>query len=158
MITTENKTLLIKRIVDLPLNTVWKAFSEEESWKKWWGPKDFTCPDCTIDFKEGGKYLTSMQGPDGKKIWSTGIFKEIIDHKKIVYSDSFADSKGIAVPASEYNMPGEWPMELTITVELEEVDGKTNMSLFHEGIPEDMQKDAKAGWQESFDKLEKLVK
>lgn len=158
MITTENKTLTIKRTFNLPLNKVWKAFSEAESCKKWWGPKDFTCPDCTIDFKQGGKYLMSMQGPDGKKIWSTGIFKEIIDHQKIVYTDSFADINGNVVPAVYYKMPGEWPLELFVTIELQEVDGKTNLSLLHDGIPEEMQKDTMEGWQQSFDKLESFIK
>jgi uncharacterized protein YndB with AHSA1/START domain len=158
MITTENKILSIKRTFDLPLNTVWKAFTEADSLKKWWGPKDFTCPDCNIDFKQGGKYLTSMLAPDGKKYWSTGTYKKIIDHKKIVYTDSFADDKGNAVPASYYKMPGEWPLELLVTIDLEEVGGKTNMLLSVEGIPEEAQKDAMEGWQQSLDKLEKLAK
>lgn len=156
MIKTENKTISIKRIFDLSINTVWKAFSEPESCKKWWGPKGYSCPDCTIDFKQGGKYLISMQGSDGIKIWSTGTFKEIIAHKKIVYTDTFSDNKGNVVPASYYKMPGEWPLELIVTVEFEEVDGKTNMLLLHDGIPEDMQKDCINGWQQMFDKLENL--
>lgn len=158
MITTENKTISIKRTIDLPLNTAWKAFSEAESCKKWWGPQDYTCPDCIIDFKQGGKYLMSMQGPDGIKIWSTGIFKEIIDHKKIVYTDIFADINGNAVPAVYYKMPGEWPLETIITIDFNEVDGKTNLSLLLEGIPEEMEEDCVKGWQQSFDKLENLVK
>src|SRR5687767_2637292 len=103
------ETIDIKRTFDLPLATMWKAWSEAETMKKWWGPKEYTCPDCTIDFRVGGKYLASMQGEDGKKIWSTGTYKDIIPQKRIVQTDSFSDSKGNIVPASEYNMPGEWP-------------------------------------------------
>jgi hypothetical protein len=40
-----------------------------------------------------------------KKIWSTGRYKEIIPLRKIVLTDSFADSEGNIVPASFYNMP-----------------------------------------------------
>lgn len=152
------KTILIDRIFDLPLSTVWKAWTEQESFKQWWGPKEYTCPDCTIDFKIGGKYLASMQGADGKKIWSTGTYKEIIPLKKIIYTDSFSDSNGNIVPASEYKMPGDWAKELMVTLQFEEVDGITKMSLQHEGLPIEISEDCIKGWQSSFDKLESNIK
>ena len=74
----KQRTVSIKRTFDLPLATVWKAWSDAESFKKWWGPTDYTSPNCTIDFKVGGKYLASMKGPDGKETWSTGTYKEIV--------------------------------------------------------------------------------
>src|SRR6187431_194380 len=100
----EQGSILIKRTFDLPLDTVWKAWSEAESLQEWWGPEGFSCPSCTIDFRVGGKYLASMKGPDGKEIWSTGVYKEIIPFKTIVCTDNFADSKGNVVPASYYGM------------------------------------------------------
>lgn len=158
MITTENKIISIKRTINLPLSMVWKAWTEPEFFKKWWGPNDYTCPHCTIDFKPGGKYLNSMRGPDGKEIWSTGVYQEIVFLKKIVYTDSFADSEGDVVPASDYNMPGEWPLELKVTLEFESTAGKTNLSLKHEGIPVEIYDDCITGWQQSLDKLENNLK
>jgi hypothetical protein len=55
-------------------------------------------------------------------------------------------------------MPGDWPMEMLITFELEEADGATKLMLTHEGIPEEMHDDCVKGWSESFDKLEENVK
>ena len=152
-IAERQQTLSIMRTLNLPLSTVWKAWTEAESLKKWWGPKEYTCPYCSIDFKVGGKYLASMKGADGTEIWSTGIYKEIVPQRKIVCTDSFADSKGNIVDATYYKMPA-MPRELTVTVTLEEADGKTVMSLQHEGIPEEMQDDCRKGWQSSFDKME----
>ena len=157
-IVEKHKTISIKRTFNFPLNKVWKAWTESESFKKWWGPKEYTCPDCTIDFKIGGKYLASMQGQDGKKIWSTGTYKEIIPLKKIVYSDSFADSKGNIVSASYYKMPGEWDLEVMVTLKFEEVASKTNLTLQHAGIPSKMYDDCVKGWQSSLDKLENNLK
>lgn len=154
----QQKTITINRTFNLPVETVWKAWSEPETLKKWFSPEEYTCPSSTIDFKVGGKYLNSMKGPDGKEIWSTGTYKEIIAHKKIVHSDSFADSKGNIVSGSYYNMPGDWDKELKVTVEFEGVDGKTHMKLQHEGLPAEMADDCIKGWQSCFDKLEKNVK
>ncbi|HMG16585.1 MAG TPA: SRPBCC domain-containing protein, partial [Saprospiraceae bacterium] len=135
---SKQKLLTINRVLNLSLKSVWKAWSEPESFKKWWGPNDYTCPYCEIDFSIGGKYLADMKGPDGKETWSTGQYMEIIPLKKIVYSDSFSDDKGNKLSANDVGMPGDWPLESKVTVELEEKNGKTSMRLVHEGIPEEM--------------------
>lgn len=99
-----------------------------------------------------------MQGEDGKKIWSTGTYKEIITQKKIVVTDSFADSEGNIVPASDYKMPGEMALELLVTASFEELDSKTNISLQHAGLAVEIADDCIKGWQSSFDKLERNLK
>lgn len=158
LIKERKETITIKRTFNLPLATVWKAWSDAEVLRKWFSPEGYTAPSTTVNFAVGGKYLNSMKGPDGKEIWSTGTFKEIVPMKKIVYSDSFADSKGNIVPASYYKIPGDWDSQLSITVEFEEVNGKTNMRLRHEGVPAEMKDDCMKGWQSCFDKLERYVK
>ena len=154
----KQKTVSIKRTLNLPLQTVWKAWTDAESFKKWWGPKGFTCPSCTIDLKAGGMNLSSMKSPDGQETWSTAEFLEIVPMKKLVYIDRFSDSKGNEVSPSFYNMPGDWGNEMKVTVTFEETDGKIKMSLEHTGIPEEMHDDCVAGWQQSFDKMESNLK
>jgi uncharacterized protein YndB with AHSA1/START domain len=149
------KTVSINRIFDLPIHKVWEAWSKPEYFVKWWGPKEFSCPYCSIDFKVGGKYLAAMRGPDGKDIWSTGTYREIVPQEKIMYTDHFADSEGNIVGGSEYDMPS-MPMESTVTVTLEAFNGKTTMWLEHEGIPEEYYDDCIKGWNSSLDKMEEL--
>jgi uncharacterized protein YndB with AHSA1/START domain len=147
------------QIFDSPISKVWKAWTEPESVMKWWGPNNFTAPVVKIDLKEGGKYLNSMRSPDGEDIWSTGVYKEIVHMKKIVSTDSFADTEGNVVPASQYGMSGDWPLELEVTVMFEEVDGKTKLTLHHQGFPDRENRDlAEAGWKESFNKLATYLK
>lgn len=154
----EKNDLIINRVFNLPVNKVWQAWTEPESFKKWWGPKDYTCPFCSIDLKTGGKYLSSMRSPQGDEYWSTGTYKEIVPNKKLVLTDSFSDSKGNIIPAADLNMPGNWPLELLVTVTFEEADGKTKMKLRHEGLPPEMKEDCQTGWEQSFDKLEENLK
>lgn len=149
-----HQELIITRSFNLLPASIWKAWSEPESFKKWWGPKGYDCPTCSIDFTVGGRYLTSMRlKKDGTEIWSTGHYNEIIPQQKIVYTDSFADSNGNIVDAAYYKMP-PMPVELQVTVTLQEIAGKTLMTLQHKGIPEEMQEDCRKGWQSSFDNME----
>jgi len=150
--------IIIQRVFDLPISTVWQALTESESFKKWWGPEGFTCPYSKMDARIGGKYLNCMRGPDGKEYWSAGSVKEFIPEKKLVITDSFSDEHGNIISASEYGMPGNWPKELLITFFLEEADGATKLKLIHEGIPEEMRDECIKGWNESLDKLEKNMK
>jgi len=149
--------IVINRVFNLPVSVVWLAWTDAEYFKKWWGPRGFTCPSSKMEARVGGKYLNCMRGPDGKEYWSTGVVKELIPERKLVVTDSFSDDKGNIKPASEYGMTGNWPKELLITVYLEEADGATKMKLKHQGIPNEMREDCVKGWNESFDKLEENI-
>jgi len=155
---TESEDLTITRVFNIPVSRAWQAWTDPEAVKKWWGPKDYTCPDAFIDLRQGGKYLSSMRSPEGQKFWSTGEYKEIVPGRRLVMTDSFSDEKGNIVPASDLNMPGDWPLQLTVTIDFEENDGKTTMHLRHEGLPPEILQDCKTGWQQSFDKLDRELK
>ena len=155
--------LVITCIFDAPRAKVGKAWTEPESMKKWWGPKDFTAPVIKIDLRVGGKYLYCMRGagPDGvvRDVWSTGVYREIVPMERYAMTDSFADEKGNIVPASYYGMKGEWPLELLVKITFEEHNGKTKMTLKHVGMPDDKnRKGAEMGWNQSFDKLAESLK
>ena len=153
-VASAGQELVITRIFDAPRELVWKAWTDCEHLKRWWGPEHFTAPACKIDLRVGGKYLFCMRSPQGQDYWSTGVYREIVAPSRLVYSDNFADAEGNVVPASHYGMPGEWPKEMLVTVTLEELAGKTRMTMRHAGLPAgDMGQMAGQGWNGSFDKL-----
>jgi len=162
--TVSESALVIERVFDAPRELVWRAWSEPEEAKHWWGPKIFTCPAAKIDFRVGGKIHMCMRSDSGpeiwqKGLWSTGVYKEIVPLEKIVCTDSFADEEGNVVPASYYGMEGEFPLEMLITVTFEQIEGnKTKMTLIHSGMPEgEHMEGANIGWNESFDKLAEML-
>ncbi len=156
---TANRDLVITRTFHAPRELVFKAWSDPEMVKHWWGPKNFTAPFVQMDFRVGGTYLFCMRSREGEDFWSTGTFREIVPPERIVYTDSFADEKGNKVPASYYKMTGEWPLEMVVTLTFEELEaGKTKFTLRHAGIPAGQMSDmTNAGWNESLDKLEAAV-
>jgi len=150
--------VVIHRVFDLPVDKVWRALTRPEEFRKWWGPNGFTCPYSKMEARVGGKYLNCTRGPDGKEFWSTGVVKEFKPREKLVLSDSFSDEHGnIRSASGDYGMPGDWPIELLITFDLEEADGATKLRVRHEGIPEEGHDDCVKGWNESLDKLEENI-
>ena len=74
----ETGGLVIERVFDAPRELVWKAWTEAERFARWYGPKGFTLPVCEMDLRVGGRVLLCMRSPDGKDLWYTGAFKEIV--------------------------------------------------------------------------------
>lgn len=162
------KELIITRVFDASKEKVWAAWTTPEEVKKWWGPKDFTCPSAQLDVRVGGKYLVAMRGPAGsqwdKDMWSTGTYQEVIPNEKLVVTDSFADPQGNVVPSTYYGMEG-MPLEsrVEVTFEDEEEDDhpersrRTKMTLHYPDtstISEENYKGMSEGWNQCFDKLQ----
>jgi uncharacterized protein YndB with AHSA1/START domain len=156
------KTITIVRIFDAPRERVWQAWTDPEQVKKWWGPEGFTAPSATVDFRVGGTYVYAMQGPPGtewdKVMYSGGEYLEIVPMEKIVSTDYFTDETGAWIDPSMLGMPGEWPEKMKVTVTFEDAgEGRTKLTLTHEGHPAEMASDAEAGWSSSFDKFARIL-
>jgi uncharacterized protein YndB with AHSA1/START domain len=146
--------VVMTRLFDAPRELVWKAWTDPERLKRWWGPAGFTAPSAELDLRVGGKYLFCMRSPDGKDYWTTGVYREIVPLERFVCTDSSADEKGNVVPATYYGMSPDFPLEMLVTVTLEERDGKTKMTLRLAGIPSGPDSQgAEQGLNQSFDKL-----
>lgn len=153
-----HREIVITRVFDTPRDLVFKAWTDPDHLKRWWGPKVFTTPYCTVDLRVGGLFRYCMRSPDGQDFWGRGIFREIVPPQRLVYVDEFTDADGNPVPASHYGMEGDWPPETLVTVTFEAEDGRTRMTLRHAGMPAGTHGEmAQAGWTESIDRLEAML-
>ena len=111
-------------------------------------------PVAEMDVRVGGKHLFCMRSPDGAmQMWSTGEYIEVLPNMRLVYTDSPADAEGNVKSPAEMGMPEGHPAQTTVTVELEEVDGRTTMVMTHTGVPAS----AKGGWEQAFGKLDARI-
>lgn len=156
--------ITIERIFNAPREMVWKAWTDPEMVKKWWGPKDFTAPSIKIDLKVGGKYIFAMHGPEGSEwdrdMYSAGIYKEIVPNEKLVVTDYFSDEEGNIIEPSAEGQDPNFPKESTVTVLFEEIEkGKTKLSIIYpqpeskEQLEAMLKSGMKEGWNSSLDKL-----
>jgi uncharacterized protein YndB with AHSA1/START domain len=158
--TDEAGVTKITRIFDAPRAMVWKAWTTPEYVMKWWGPKGFTSPVCRIDLKVGGRYLFSMQTPEGHVGYNGGKFLEIVPMEKIVWLWHFADKDGNRVNPAEYGMPDDDREGNVDTILFEDLgNGRTRLTYVRNdpaATPEENE-GAAAGYGEIFDKLADVV-
>lgn len=148
------RVLTVTRAFDAPRSLVFKAWTDPEQVARWWGPKGFTTPVLKIDPRPGGEFHYCMRSPEGRDYWGKGIYREINEPERLVFTDFFTDEKGNPVPATHYGMSPDWPEELLVTVTFAEHEGKTRLTLQHAGVPKGKEGDScEAGWTESLERL-----
>ena len=133
--------VVITRTFDAPRALVFKAWSAPEHWVRWLGPKNFSAPHCTMDFRAGGAYRACICSPDGKEYWMRGIYREIVEPERIVFTFSWEEE-------------GERGRENLVTVTFAEQGDKTRMTFrqaFFESISE--RDSHHEGWSECLDRL-----
>lgn len=110
----EGQELILERVFDAPRELVFKAFSEAEHLKHWWGPRGWTLTVCDVDFRPGGIWHYCMKCMDknqgdfyGFESWGKAVYQEIVEAEKIVYIDYFSDAEGNeaeGMPATQVTM------------------------------------------------------
>lgn len=155
-----NNNLVLTRIFDAPRELVWDAWTKAEHIEKWWGPRGFDGTGSKVDLRVGGKWHFPMHHEHGVH-WAMGFYKEITPIERLVFTDSFSDAEGNLKRASDYGMPAEWPAEILITLELEDLGGRTKQTLTsHFDSPEQLalakQMQMDLGWDESLDKMAEI--
>lgn len=144
--------IIITRLIDAPLQYVYRAWTIQSILARWWGPKDFTNPVCELDVKPSGEIRIDMRAPDGTIYPMGGIFHEIIEPDTLVFTTTaFKDAEG------------KWNLEVLNTVNFDAKESKTQVTIsarIIERSPETESSVAgmETGWNQSLDKLEEVLK
>lgn len=86
--TQESTDLVLTRIVDVPRELIWKAWTTPEYMKEWFVPKPWTTKEVEIDLRPGGIFRTVMSSPEGEEFPNTGCFLEVVENEKLVWTDA----------------------------------------------------------------------
>lgn len=137
---------MITRVFDAPPRLVFEAWTKPEHLSRWSGPRGFTIPFAEMDFRPGGTYRTCLRSPDGKDHWVQGVYREIAEPERLVFTHAWEDANG------------KPKQETLVTVTFAKQDGKTKLT-FHQAIFESVEgRDShRSGWSESLDRLEEYL-
>jgi uncharacterized protein YndB with AHSA1/START domain len=100
--------IVVSRLIDAPVEKVWKAWTDANEVRQWWGPTGYTSPTCVIDLKEGGKYIFSMQAPaeqGGQLLYVAGTYQKIVKGNLLEFTQGMSDKEGNALTSAASGMP-----------------------------------------------------
>lgn len=147
------------RVFEAPAERVWRAWSEGEQVKRWWGPHGFTTPTADMDFREGGSSFVCMQAPDemgGQLFCNTWTYTRIEPHDRIEFTLHFTDRDRNRIdPADMPGMPPGIPNSVPHVITFNALDDdRTEMTLTETGYTTQQAHDtSKAGLEQVLDKL-----
>jgi uncharacterized protein YndB with AHSA1/START domain len=135
--------LLITRVFDAPRALIFKCWSDPTHLAHWSGPRGFTTPHHTMDFRVGGRYRACLRSPDGVDHWVRGTYLEIVNPERLVLTHAWEDGQGNAGP------------ETMVTITFVEQLGKTQITFRQAFFESAASRDGhNEGWSSSFDRLD----
>ena len=155
---------VIARLLDAPRDKVWRAWTEVEHLRQWWGPKGFAVTHCKVDLRPGGLMHFCLRMPDGGEMWGKFVYREIVKPERLVWINSFSDQAG---GTTVHPMSPDWPREMLTKVTFEAQGRKTKVTV--QWVPVDASTDIerktfdegrdsmKQGWSGTFEQLESYL-
>ncbi len=140
-----NHVVHLHRVFTASPEKVFRAFTDADAMASWLPPYGFVCKVHNLDVKIGGSYrMTFTNFTTGNSHSFGGAYLDIIPNELLKYSDQFED-------------PG-LPGQMITTIQLKSVVCGTELIATQENIPETIPLEmCYLGWQESLDKLKRLV-
>jgi uncharacterized protein YndB with AHSA1/START domain len=97
------RDLLLERLVDVPVELVWKAWTDPEHLRAWFAPRPFETIECEIDLRPGGVFRTVMRAPDGTVFNddARGCFLEVHEPHRLVWTSALGPGYRPVLPPED---------------------------------------------------------
>jgi uncharacterized protein YndB with AHSA1/START domain len=147
--------LSFERVVDVPRELVWRAWTEPQHLMPWFCPLPWKTVECEIDLRPGGMFRTVMLSPEGQKFPGMGCYLEVLKNERLVWTSALLPGFR---PAPKGAI-GTTDFLFTATIELSTQGGGTRYSATVIHADEDgCKKHAAMGFEDGWGKaLDQLV-
>jgi uncharacterized protein YndB with AHSA1/START domain len=159
MTNNETRDIIITRILNAPVETLWNLWTDPAAVTQWWGPQDYTSPSAQIDLREGGAYLFAMQAPaeqGGLVSYTAGTYAKIAPMERLEFTQNLSDEAGVPLP--DEALPDGFSQNIYTIVEFRDVNGLTELTITEKGWTRSlMAVFSYAGMHQSLDKVAALL-
>ncbi|MDX1374565.1 MAG: SRPBCC domain-containing protein [Burkholderiales bacterium] len=138
-------SLTLTRRFPVAPEKVWRAWTEPQALKQWFGPGGpQPVAVAEADVRVGGRFRIVFGGAQGTDHEVQGVYREVIPNRRLVFT---------------WTWPRSTPeRESLVTVELRAVGEDTELVFRHEQLFDEAARDGHLrGWSETFVKLERYV-
>ena len=150
-----NIKLQLTRIFDAPRETVFKAWTDANQFKQWFGAaacEGSSLQSAKVDARVGGKYRIQVRRADGEYFTTVGVYREVKPPERLVFTWQF-EKDGSGDDFSEVEPP-----EMLVTLEFKARGKQTELILTHEKFGSVESRDRhEEGWTRCLAELGKFV-
>jgi uncharacterized protein YndB with AHSA1/START domain len=155
---TRTFDVVVTRELEVPVEEVWRAWSDPEYVMRWWGPTGFTSPSAEMDFRVGEASLVCMRAPaeyGGQDLYHTWTYTRIDPHQRIEFVSNFADKDGTHLDPAAMGMPPGVPRDVPHVITFKSVgEAKTELTVTEYGYTTEQARDlSRAGMEQCLDKM-----
>lgn len=151
--TDEFHDLVLVRTLEAPREEVWRCWTEPELLKRWFCPKPWFVSAVRMDLRPGGEFLTVMNGPEGEQFGEPGIFLEVVERERLVFTDAYRPGwrpSARAFMTAEVSFEDAGRGKTLYTARVTHWSAEDRREHEEMGFPE--------GWSRAADQLEALAK
>lgn len=109
-----DRDLVLTRLIEAPRHKLFSAWTDPDLLKQWFAPLPYTTPIAELDVRPGGATLIVMRGPDGKDLPNRGVYLEVVENERLVFTDAYTKAWE----------PSPKPF-MTVILTFEDLGGKT---------------------------------
>src|SRR5690348_16334779 len=97
-----DRELVVTRIFDAPAETVFKAWSHADLFRRWWVPKGapMTLVSCDMDVRTGGKYRLEF-GFGDETMAFYGKYLDVVPDQRIVWTNDEGEEGAVTTVTFE---------------------------------------------------------
>jgi uncharacterized protein YndB with AHSA1/START domain len=155
--------LVLERVVDVPRELVWLAWTSPVHLKKWFTPAPWKTIDCEIDLRPGGAFRTVMQSPEGQTFPNSGCYLEVLTNERLVWTNALGPGfrPAGAPPAAEATACGHFAFTAVVSLEPSGSGTKYTALVMHAdeaGRSEHEKMGFSDGWGKALDQLVAMAK
>ena len=154
--------LSFERIVDVPREFIWRAWTSPVHLKPWFCPLPWTTTDCEIDLRPGGIFHTVMRSPEGEEFPGSGCYLEVVENERLVWTNALLPGFRPA-PMPSATEDGQVDFKFTAMITLAAHNGGTKYAatVIHAdeaGCEKHAAMGFKQGWGKALDQLVALAR
>ena len=133
-----DRKLSLSKWIRAKRDKVFAAWTEPEIMRQWFCPRELTLVSAEADVRVGGRFRAAMS--NGTQTYTVnGTYREVVPGQRLVFSHLWEEQEAV---------------ETLVTVEFEDRDGGTLVSLTHEGFRSDESaKGHEGGWSSTLENL-----
>ena len=141
----EKPFLHLERRYPVAPEKVWRAWTDPEALKRWWGPDpNDRVSLAQLDVRAGGRFRIVFGGPQGTDHEVQGVYREVVPNRRLVFT---------------WTWPNTTPeRESVVTIVFKAVGDGTELDFRHDQFFDEAARDGhRRGWSAALVKLDAFL-